>query len=349
MAERILVVDDEETIREIVCSMLASASYQCQQATSGNHALAVLKSSEQFELILTGLMMPDLDGIGLLETVKTQYPGLPLVFVTAVHDASVALHCLRCGAYDYLLKPFDREELFATIRRALENHRLNVDGRTRRSILGSLLTSSTEELRGKLSELEFLVQGTRTKVLGLDDDGSTNDRNCIVAAFTTAIGGTMGLPGKQIATIERGTLLHDVGQVPALRDVLRQPDGLLPDELALLCQSSHDIYEMLSAIPRLAGAAEIVYSYSECFDGSGFPRRQKGEKIPQGARILSAAMMVSDSTNPYQLSGPQSMAKARAELQRSSGHRLDPEVVKAILSMPDDSWAVLRKDARSHR
>ena len=119
MAEHILVVDDEEPIREIVCSMLASASYRCQQADSGNHALAVLKSSQQFELVLTGLMMADLDGLGLLETINVQYPDLPLVFLTAVHDVTVVLCCLRRGAYDYLLKPFERKELLATIRRAL--------------------------------------------------------------------------------------------------------------------------------------------------------------------------------------------------------------------------------------
>jgi response regulator RpfG family c-di-GMP phosphodiesterase len=349
MAERILVVDDEETIREIVCSMLASASYQYQKAGSGNQALAVLKSGEQFELVLTGLMMPDLDGIGLQEAVNAQFPGLPLVFVTAVHDVSVALLCLRQGAYDYLLKPFERSQLLTTIRRALENHRLRTATDADKTTLESLVAARIKELRCKLSKLEFSVQGTRTKVLGLDDDGATDCRNLIVTAFTTAIARTMRLPKEQIAVIERGALLHDVGQVPALRDILLQADRLLPDELAILCRSSHDIYEMLSAIPCLADAAEIVYSYSECFNGSGFPRRLKGEKIPPGARILSAAMTVDDFTHPYRSSGPQSVASARAELQRSSGHRLDPEVVKAILSMPDDIWADLRKDTRSHQ
>ena len=98
--ERILVVDDEEPIREIIVSMLASLDYQRQEAGSGNEALAILDSGEQFDLILTGLMMPDLDGLGLLEQVKMRYPDLPLVFASAVHDVTVALACLRCGALD---------------------------------------------------------------------------------------------------------------------------------------------------------------------------------------------------------------------------------------------------------
>jgi CheY-like chemotaxis protein len=99
MTKRILVVDDEEVIREIVSSYLGSGGYQYRQAGSGNEALAVHKSGERFDLILTGVMMADLDGIALLERVNVEYPGIPVVFLTAVYDAGVALECFRRGAY----------------------------------------------------------------------------------------------------------------------------------------------------------------------------------------------------------------------------------------------------------
>jgi len=118
-AERILVVDDEEAIREVVTSMLSSAGYQCQQAGSGKEALAVLESDNKFELMLSDLMMAELDGIALLERTKERFPDMPVVMVTAVHDISVALAAIRNGAYDYLLKPFEREQLLATARRAM--------------------------------------------------------------------------------------------------------------------------------------------------------------------------------------------------------------------------------------
>ena len=106
---------------------------------------------------------------------------------------------------------------------------------------------------------------------------------------------------------------------------------------------------MLNAIPFFADAAEIVYSYPEFFDGSGYPRRLKGEQIPLGARILSVARAVTEFTNPYyRPRAQQTVASARAELQLQSGHRLDPEVVNAVLSMPDGIWKDLRKDTRSH-
>src|SRR5438094_5690328 len=119
--ERILVVDDEEPIREIVSSMLTHANYKCRQAASGLEAIALLDSGEEFELMLSDLMMADLDGIGLLERTKERFPDMPVVMVTAVHDISVALAAIRNGAYDYLLKPFEREQLLATVRRAMKN------------------------------------------------------------------------------------------------------------------------------------------------------------------------------------------------------------------------------------
>src|SRR4029077_6958936 len=153
-AERILVVDDEETIREIVCSMLTSCNYQCKQAGSGLQALALLESGEEFELMLSDLMMAGLDGNGLLEKTKEKFPDMPVVMVTAVHDISVALAAIRNGAYDYLLKPFEREQLLATVRRALENRRLKLENRAYQTDLEALVEAQTGQLRKALFDLE---------------------------------------------------------------------------------------------------------------------------------------------------------------------------------------------------
>src|SRR6059058_4157893 len=160
MADRILVVDDEEPIREIVASMLGTAGYACKQAASGLEAIALLNSGEQFELMLSDLMMAELDGIGLLERTKETYPDMPVVMVTAVHDISVALAAIRNGAYDYLLKPFEREQLLATVRRALENRRLKMENRAYQTNLESLVAKRTDDLRRTLAELERSIDIT---------------------------------------------------------------------------------------------------------------------------------------------------------------------------------------------
>src|SRR5271156_332191 len=153
MADRILVVDDEEAIREIVCAILAAAGYGWKQASSGMEALALLNSGEEFELMLSDLMMADLDGIGLLERTKEKFPDMPVVMVTAVHDISVALAAVRNGAFDYLLNPFEREQLLNAAGRALENRRLKVENRNYQLNLESLVRARTGELRTAMADL----------------------------------------------------------------------------------------------------------------------------------------------------------------------------------------------------
>jgi DNA-binding NtrC family response regulator len=128
-ADRILIVDDEDSIREVVSSMLSSSGFVCTQAQSGREALALLQSGEEYELMLSDMMMPVMDGEALLAATKERFPDIPVVMVTAMHDISIALNAIRNGAYDYLLKPFDREQLLATVRRALENRRLKLENR----------------------------------------------------------------------------------------------------------------------------------------------------------------------------------------------------------------------------
>ena len=145
--ERILVVDDEESIREVVCAMLGAAGYRCTPAASGNAALDLLASGAQFELMLSDLMMAEMQGDVLLERAKQKFPDMPVIMVTAVSDLSVALDAIRNGAYDYLTKPFDREQLLDRVRRALENRRLRLENLAFQMHLEALVAEQTAQLR----------------------------------------------------------------------------------------------------------------------------------------------------------------------------------------------------------
>src|SRR5437899_12486451 len=112
MADRILVVDDEEPIREIVASMLSTAGYACKQAASGMEALAVLTSGEEFELMLSDLMMADLDGIGLLERTKEKYPDMPVVMVPASTTFRLGWRLFGMGQNTIFLNPANGNTLW---------------------------------------------------------------------------------------------------------------------------------------------------------------------------------------------------------------------------------------------
>ncbi len=345
-AERILIVDDEEAIREIVHSMLTMAGYRCQQASSGIEALAYLESGEQYDLMLSDLMMAEMDGIALLERTKERYPDMPVVMVTAVHDISVALAAIRNGAYDYLLKPFEREQLQAIVRRALENRRLKLENRAYQTNLEAKVAERTEQLRQTMVDLERSYDIT-LEALGdaLDlKDAETEGHSKRVTAFTIAIARAMGLPGDKIRVIARGAFLHDIGKMAIPDSILRKPGALTPEEITIMQEHCYRGYQMLRKIPFLTEAADIVYSHQEKWDGTGYPRGLKGTEIPLGARLFSIADTLDAimSDRPYRAAQP--FSAAREEIVRWSGRQFDPEAVKTFLTIPESVWHDLRKE-----
>src|SRR5882672_3311162 len=344
--ERILVVDDEEPIREIVSAMLQSSGYQCQQAASGKQALALLTSGDSFELVLSDLMMADMDGIGLLERTKEKYPDMPVVMVTAVHDISVALAAIRNGAYDYLLKPFEREQLLATVRRALENRRLKTENRTYQTNLESLVAARTEQLRSAMSGLERSYDIT-LEALGdaLDlKDAETEGHSKRVTAFTIAMARHRGLSDDQVRVIARGAFLHDIGKMAIPDGILRKPGPLTAEEVSIMREHCYHGYQMLRKIPFLTEASDIVYSHQEKWDGSGYPRGLRGEEIPLGSRIFSVADTLDAITSDRPYRPKQTLQAAKEEIQRFSGRQFDPDVVSTFLAMPDHIWDDLRRE-----
>src|SRR5438045_8660455 len=236
VGEQILVVDDEDSIREIVCSMLNAAGYQCKQASSGVDALGVLATGEDFALMLSDLMMRDLDGIGLLDQTKIKFPEMPVIMVTAVHDISVALAAIRHGAYDYLLKPFEREQLLAAVRRALETRRLRTENKVYQANLESLVAARTEQLRHTMVDVERSYDIT-LEALGdaLDlKDAETEGHSKRVTAFTIALARALGLSSEAIRIIARAAFLHDIGKMAIPDQILRKPGKLDHDEIAIM-------------------------------------------------------------------------------------------------------------------
>ncbi|HTE90818.1 MAG TPA: HD domain-containing phosphohydrolase, partial [Terriglobales bacterium] len=269
--------------------------------------------------------------------------------VTAVHDISVALAAIRNGAYDYLLKPFEREQLLATVRRAMENRRLKLENRAYQTNLETLVAARTEQLRKAMVELERSYDIT-LEALGdaLDlKDRETEGHSRRVTAFTIAIARAMGLTADQIRVIARGAFLHDIGKMAIPDAILNKPGALTPDEVAIMREHSYHGYQIVRKIPFLQEASEIVYAHQERFDGTGYPRGLKGEQIPLGARMFAVADTLDAITSDRPYRPAQTLTAAREEIQRWAGRQFDPEVVKMFLSMPENIWDDLRKEINS--
>ncbi|HET9334736.1 MAG TPA: sigma-54 dependent transcriptional regulator [Gemmatimonadota bacterium] len=133
---RILVVDDEETIRMALGELLRSEGHAVREAADGGEALAALEGAPA-DLVLADLRMPGMDGMRLLEAVRSGFPDSLVVLITAQGDERTAVQALKLGAYDYVPKPFDNEEIRAVVRHAHEVLSLREENRRlRRELAG---------------------------------------------------------------------------------------------------------------------------------------------------------------------------------------------------------------------
>lgn len=346
---QVLIVDDEEAIREVVATLLETQGYACSAVANGREAVERLKKNS-LDLVLSDMLMPEMDGLQLLSWLHSHDPEIPIIMVTAMHDVSTALEAIRRGAYDYILKPFEKDQLFLSVRRALEHRRLILENRHYQRNLEQLVAQRTAELRKALSELEQSYDATLEALGGALDlkDSETVGHCKRVTAFTMAMAKAMKLPAETLPQIARAAFLHDIGKM-AIPDRILQKPGPLNDEERAIMRTHCDIgYKMLLRIPFLTQAAEIVLSHQEYYDGSGYPRGLRGEEIPLGARIFAVADAVDAmlSDRPYRKA--LSVQHARDEVARCSGSQFDPRVVEIFLSLPESIWMELRETAQQN-
>lgn len=339
--ETVLIVDDEESIREILSSLLEARGYRCLTAPTAVAALPLMAQDPQrFRLVLSDIIMPEMNGLAFLEQLRELYPDLPVIMLSAVQDVRVAMDAIRKGAYDYLVKPFDRDQLYFVVGRALERRRLIEDNRRYQQHLEESVADRTRRLQDALAQLERSYDFTLEALgsaLDLKDSG-TEGHSRRVTAFSVAIGQAMGLDQEAVKTVARGAYLHDVGKIAVPDSILNKAGPLNEEERTVMKTHCQRGYDILRRITFLEEAAEIVLSHQEHYDGSGYPRGLKGEAIHLGARIFAVAdaldAMISD--RPYRAALP--LAHALKEIGDMSGTQFDPLVVKAALSLPHELW-----------
>jgi response regulator RpfG family c-di-GMP phosphodiesterase len=346
--ENILVVDDEEAIREVVSTMLEAKGYRCTAVSNGRAAQEQIKRLTP-DLVLSDMIMPEMDGIKLLEWVRQYDPEVPVIMVTAIHDISTALEAIRRGAYDYILKPFEKDQLFLGVNRALQHRRLVLENRSYQRNLEQLVEERTAQLTGAFDQLERSYDDT-LEALGsaLDLKDAETEGHCQrVTAFTISIAKSMPVPKGYLAVLARAAFLHDIGKMAIPDNILRKAGPLTDAEKKIMRTHCQIGYDVLIRIPFLRDAAEIVLAHQEFYDGTGYPRGLKGEQIPLGARIFTVAdsldAMISD--RPYRRALP--MSHAREEIKRCAGTQYDPKVVEVFLSIPERHWLELRENLGS--
>lgn len=173
--EKILVVDDEQSLREVLSIMLKRAGYAVTSATDGEEAVELLQK-EIFDLVITDLRMPKVDGLEVLKAVKSTSPETVVLIITAFASADSAVEAMKQGAYDYLTKPFQVDEVQLIIRNALEKRRLTTENMLLKREMAS--QSSFAQLVGhseamqKVFEVVRKVADSKSNVLICGESGT---------------------------------------------------------------------------------------------------------------------------------------------------------------------------------
>jgi len=149
---RVLVVDDEETVRNLLQRILEGAGYQVTTAANGKEALYKV-SLEEAQVVLLDIKMPGMSGMEVLSKLSADSPDTCAIMVTSVVDTETAVEAMKLGAYDYILKPFDRDDVLQKVLGAIESWKRQLQEKHRYLELQKSITEKTQLMQEQFAEL----------------------------------------------------------------------------------------------------------------------------------------------------------------------------------------------------
>ncbi len=345
---RILIVDDEDEIRQILLELL-SAQFNCEGSSTAEEALDRLGNS-QFELVISDITMPGMSGLDMIPHVKSVSPDTVVVMISGMQTVESAIGALRLGAFDYLMKPFDLRQVEAVVKRALEHHELIVAKQRYENQLEELVEQRTAELDRALDSLEDAYRSTlKALTAALETrDSETHGHSERVVSYSLRLGREYGLNRDEMKALEFGSLLHDIGKIGVPDSILRKPAKLTEEEWVRMREHPMHGQQILRGIEFLQGAARVVAQHHEKWDGSGYPLGLRVEDIDVCARIFSVADAFDAITSDRVYRKGKSYEAAAQELDEWAGKQFDPQVVKAFHRVPREDWAELREQSNKN-
>ncbi len=258
--------------------------------------------------------------------IKNCYPSVSVIMITAAADIHVAVQCLKQGAYDYINKPFELDDVAISVARTLEKRRLELENEEYRQHLEEKVSEQASRIRTSfLNGITSLAYALEAK------DAYTSGHSKRVADISAAIARELNLSQDKIDKLELAGLLHDIGKIGISESILHKPSSLTKVEFEQIRRHPEIGEHILSPIVDSVEILESVRNHHERYDGKGYPDALEKEKIPLGARILavSDAYEAMTSDRPYR--SKMSDEKACKEIRRNRGLQFAPEVADAFI------------------
>jgi putative two-component system response regulator len=328
---RILIVDDDESIRVAMARFLQRCGYGVLSAGNGTDALLMFES-QQFDAMICDVRMPGMSGPELLPRVLAHDPNLAVLMLSAVNDAPTAAHMLAGGAIDYLVKPIELRALQDAVIRALARRNARMEKERFDTLIQQEVQLRTAELEQEKESLRRLsVNVVEALIIAMEaKDVYLRGHSQRVADLASEIAIELGQDETIVDRIRLAGRLHDVGKIGIREEILNKPSSLTPSEFEHVKQHVRIGIEILSPLRQLEHVLGFVQDHHEHWDGSGYPRALRGDQISLGGRILAGADAFDALTSQRAYRDPMRADDTLSYLGTVAGLLLDPQVVRAL-------------------
>lgn len=312
----ILVVDDFDSIRNLVKEGLTRAGFQVTTAEDGQMALAEIHRNRP-DLIISDIQMPGMDGLELCRRLKSdkKLASIPFLVMSGNNDRAHMKRMIEQGAISYIVKPFNLDHLVIQVEKHLSDQYIQ-------------LLKDRERLE---QERNLLLGGITSLISALEArDAYTRGHSEAVAGILSQMVALTNASKEEIETATIGGRLHDIGKIGVPDGILLKPGQLTAREFGEIKKHPVTGKNIIEPITSLSDIIPIVYFHHERWDGKGYPLGLKGEEIPLWARFTAVAdtyhALVSD--RPYREGMPDE--KALKIIRQESGAQLCPESVSVF-------------------
>ncbi|MDB4885909.1 MAG: two-component response regulator [Gemmatimonadetes bacterium] len=328
---RILLLDDEESIRVAIARLLRSRGYEVVVVETPAAALAAVEM-DRFAVMLCDVRMPGMSGLEVVPKALALDGDLAIVMLTAVNDAGTATDALGHGAMDYLVKPVELSDLQAAVERAARRRHLEMERRRVEEHIREEVAARTVELEQEQAALRELTVGVAEALINAMEakDVYLRGHSRRVADQAASMAEELGLDEDAVENVRLAGRLHDVGKIGIREDVLNKPGTLTEEEFEHVKDHVRISMEILAPLKHIPVVLRYVHDHHEHFDGSGYPRGLRGEAISIGGRILAACDAFDALTSQRAFREAREPRETIDYLESSVGQLLDPRVFAAL-------------------
>ncbi len=331
---KLLIVDDDDQIRKLLLRILEPEGYPCLSAANAFEASEIIRN-ERIDLIISDIMMPGKSGIQLLKEIRNEHPNIATLMVSGQGNQNIANKVISMGAYDYLYKPFQKKQVLVSVSNALRRKALDIQNTFQIEHLEKIIKSQTIDVsvaNHKLNKAIASIVNAMSLAIESRDPYTAGHQNR-VASIAGAIAEKMRFSKERIYYLRMAGIVHDIGKISVPAEILNKPGKLTDAEFNIIKDHPTTGYNILKGIDFHSPLAEIVYQHHERIDGSGYPRRLKGNEIHVEAKIIAVADVVEAMASHRPYRPALGIDIALDEIVKNRGRGFDPEIVDACCSL----------------